>query len=473
MDGREHVGRPARGQPMSRRRLLATGAAGLAAMGVGAVASACGVTEQTSPARSANQKSSPVPFSRSLVTRWDTDPWARGSYSALPAGADGSARRVLADATIAGSILLAGEYTATDYPSTVHGAYNSGRRAAGRVLAAVGSSAQVLVVGAGIAGLAAARDLQDAGCRVIVAEARDRLGGRIHTNYEWGVPLEFGAAWVHGVTGNPLVPLVAQAGLALVPTDFDDAQTHSYVSGAPSPGAEAAATELLDLVDQLAAGDLPAEQSVQDALAGAGWTPDSPDRRFAAATEIVQEYGLDIDRLGAQALGEGEDYQGGDSLVAGGFSKVPQLLAAGLDVRLGTTVQEISGRLDALTAVTSTGPLTMQAAVVAVPLPLLQANSPKLPEPPGEVVAALRSLTTGNLEKVFLEYPAPWWPTAQVLQVADSPAQRWTEFYDLAALVSRPVLVGFSGGSAATTRPPGDPACADEAADVLAGAYRT
>ena len=144
------------------------------------------------------------------------------------------------------------------------------------MLAAVGSSAQVLVVGAGIAGLAAARDLQDAGCRVIVAEARDRLGGRIHTNYEWGVPLEFGAAWVHGVTGNPLVPLVAQAGLALVPTDFDDAQTHSYVSGAPSPGAEAAATELLDLVDQLAAGDLPAEQSVQDALAGAGWTPDSP-----------------------------------------------------------------------------------------------------------------------------------------------------------------------------------------------------
>ena len=118
--------------------------------------------------------------------------------------------------------------------------------------------------------------------------------------------------------------------------------------------------------------------------------------RFAAATEIVQEYGLDIDRLGAQALGEGEDYQGGDSLVAGGFSKVPQLLAAGLDVRLGTTVQEISGRLDALTAVTSTGPLTMQAAVVAVPLPLLQAKSPKLPEPPGDVVAALRSLTRAS-----------------------------------------------------------------------------
>lgn len=61
----------------------------------------------------------------------------------------------------------------------------------------------VLIVGAGMAGLSAARSLADAGWRVRVIEARDRIGGRVYTNRDWGVPLEMGASWIHGTTDNP------------------------------------------------------------------------------------------------------------------------------------------------------------------------------------------------------------------------------------------------------------------------------
>lgn len=444
------------------------GAVAIPGCGSTTTPSASGTAVGTGTSTAANLASRE--FTRSLVTRWDVDPWSRGSYSAIPAGTASTAREVLADVLIGGRIALAGEFTATDYPSTVHGAYNSGLRAASTIVAEVGADATVTVIGAGIAGLAAAGQLKQAGCAVTVVEARDRVGGRILTNTDWGVPLEFGAAWVHGVEGNPLVPLVERAGLTLAPTDFDDAEVHSYATGEPSAGAEAAATELIDEVDSLAEQRLPAASSVQEVLADAGWRPDTADRRFAASTEIVQEYGLDIDRLGAQALTEGEEYRGGDALVVGGFAKVPEMMAGGLDVRLSTPVTDLALGADGVTVTTAGGTTRTDAVIIAIPLPLLQAGFPSL-QFPADVTAALAGLTTGNLEKVFLQYDAPWWPQVQVLQVSDTPHQRWTEFYPLVALTGQPIVVGFAGGSAATTRPPSDAECAAEAADVLSRAY--
>src|SRR3979411_919909 len=76
------------------------------------------------------------------------------------------------------------------------------------------TAADVIVVGAGIAGLAAARALAETGLSTLVLEARDRPGGRIHTLPEpsWRAPLEAGAEFVHGKPPS-LVRLLEQAGL--------------------------------------------------------------------------------------------------------------------------------------------------------------------------------------------------------------------------------------------------------------------
>jgi len=415
-----------------------------------------------------------------IATRWDSNPWARGAYSALSTRSDPDAREVLSEALIGDRVALAGEYTSVEFPSTTNGAYQSGVRAARQLISEVEPN-RVIVIGAGMAGAAAARTLKNAGVDVQVLEASDRIGGRIHTSTQWGAPVELGAAWVHSRKGNPITGLAATTGLTLVPTDYENEITRDTVTGRESGPADAADARLSDLTDQLAAETDSSSISVASWLNTNGWRPNRFGR-WAQAVSITQEYGLDPSALSVSALQEGAEGSGGDAFVKGGYDSIPRYLLDGIEVRFGQPVVRVEPSGGQVKTRTSGETLSADAVVVAVPLPLVQAGQPGIAGMSSSISRALRGLTTGSLEKVILRYDEQWWGDFEVLGIVgggvpgapdgSAAALRWTEFYSLTPLVGFPALVGFSGGRAARTRPASDSSCASEAQARLTAAFR-
>ncbi len=122
------------------------------------------------------------------MTRWAEDPFALGSYSYLAVGSSPADRDALAE-PIDDRLLFAGEATSSGgYPGTVHGALRSGVREAERV-GALGIDGPVVVVGAGVAGLAAAAAIAGTGLGVTVVEARDRMAVGCGPTGRWVCPL--------------------------------------------------------------------------------------------------------------------------------------------------------------------------------------------------------------------------------------------------------------------------------------------
>jgi polyamine oxidase len=91
------------------------------------------------------------------------------------------------------------------------GRYDDGRTAVPD--AVTGPVERVVVVGAGIAGLTAANALTHAGIQCVVVEARDRIGGRLHTVDLAGSPVDMGGSWIHHPVGNPMRVFADQVGV--------------------------------------------------------------------------------------------------------------------------------------------------------------------------------------------------------------------------------------------------------------------
>ena len=177
---------------------------------------------------------------------------------------------------------------------------------------------RTLVIGAGLAGLSAARRLQAAGRDVLVLEARDRIGGRVWTSTRWPeLPLDLGATWIHGVRGNPMTALADDIQAKRLRTEYDRSVLHD-VDGSEANGPRAAALsalreQLADALERAQQRDRDVSvQSVADALANEmKATPaQRRDLAFAVSGDIEQEYAGSASQLSAHWFDAADGFDG-------------------------------------------------------------------------------------------------------------------------------------------------------------------
>lgn len=324
----------------------------------------------------------------------------------------------------------------------------------------------VIVVGAGASGLACAHDLLHGGLRALVIEARDRIGGRIHTIRDRGV-VEAGAEFIHGEDAATW-EFITRCGCKTEEWPIEDPGKRLFVRGGkvlPDPvslGAKIA--EIHETIYAYSGGDISVEQIIRA-------QPQSEDARFYAGRQLVNIEAADLDRLSVTGFNQEQRLANSGSRnfwITDGYSRVVEYLAKGLRLVLSHPVARIQWRERAVTVECSNGAFFQgKRLVLTIPIGVMRQDPLFDPELPPELTSAFHAIGFGNSTKltVWLD-DLQTVPDFSVLASDGMFGSFWRR-----PSQSTPVLVGFSGGTRADQLTAmGEEAAIQTGVEELAGA---
>ena len=331
-----------------------------------------------------------------------------------------------------------------------------------RARGATGST-DCIIIGAGIAGLVAGDYLRKKGWGVTILEARERVGGRVWSRTDWKgkSPVDMGASWIHGISGNPMAEQAQREGIRTVPFDYEKKAVYHADGSRITPEEEERIEKRFRKTLRVAnatAEELSRDVSLRETFTGAerkmGWPPkELASLNFRAHTDIEHEFAASLEELSAQYWDEGEELSGGDVIVPAGLGGMVEPWARGPDIRFGQTVQRVGYDRDGVRVKTSQGlEIRSKKLIVTVPLGILKKGTivfdPPLPKEKTEVIGRIGF---GNYQKTALLYDELFWDPELHLFDWDGGAtgQEWAEWVNLYPFTGEPALIAFHTAQAA------------------------
>lgn len=317
----------------------------------------------------------------------------------------------------------------------------------------------VIVVGAGIAGLAAARGLAEAGQRVVLLEAAERVGGRVRTIRLAGsdLPVETGAEFVHGRPPE-LLRLIEEAGLTLFERE---GKFYSFEDGRLRKAAwEESAFDVLDQLPER--GDMPFSRFLEVKKL-------SPEKAARVRDYVEGFNAADARVIGTAALRkqqQAEEAIEGDRVfrIREGYERVPlfllgKFLKAGGQAHLNMRVTAVEWERCAVRVLTANPELLELRArrvVIAVPLGVLKTEAVKISPLPAAAENAIHALAMGTATRITLVFRERFWETAAkgmsfLFAAGEAVPVWWTSSPD-----GSPAVTGWIGGPKAAAGPTGE-----------------
>lgn len=290
----------------------------------------------------------------------------------------------------------------------------------------------VIVVGAGISGLAAAKKLKEKGFSVTILEAQDRVGGRLRTNRSLGVAFDEGASWIHGVNGNPITDLAQKAGMNTFHTNDESILSYDQGGALRSPASYQAAEEAFyNILETLMNSGNPAQSF--ETVFNAQYPHYATDRlwKFFLSAFLTFDLG-DLDQLSSQLYNEGEEFGGVEKIAVNGYDTIPNYLASGLDLRLNQKVSQVDYSGDKV-KVTHNGMVSeADYVLVTVPLGVLKNNviafSPALP---AAKQTAIQKVGMNCVNKFLLTWDSAFWDDVQYLSYTPEVSDKFNYFVNV------------------------------------------
>ena len=311
----------------------------------------------------------------------------------------------------------------------------------------------VAVIGAGAAGVAAAKTLLSLGLSVVIIEGRNRVGGRAYTSMNGTVPLDLGCEWLHSADRNAVVPVAKAMGLSIdrsrpgwgahVGPGFSLQQRDTF-NDASNRFWAALETAARDGEPDRPASDFLEAGNRWNGLIGAIST-------YYNGVEPEGVSVVDLDRY----IDTGVNWR-----IREGYGTFVERAAAGVDIRLGCPVLSIDHSGVSVGIATAAGTLTAAAVVVTVPTDVLAHGAIIFDPPLPDHLHAAASLPLGLADKVFFEIAAG----SNIPEGHFWGATDRTETFSFEVSRHRNVVQGFVGGRFARELERGGPSAFDSEA---------
>jgi monoamine oxidase len=274
----------------------------------------------------------------------------------------------------------------------------------------------VIVVGAGISGLAAARQLKDKGFDVTVLESQEKVGGRLRTNNSLGVAFDEGASWIHGIDGNPITGLAQKAGMNTFHTVDEDILSYDIGGVLRSEkkfdDSEAAYFAILETLMNNGS----ATKSFSTVFFEQ-YPQYANDRlwKFFLSTYMTFDRG-DLDKTSSLLYNEGKEFEGIEVVSTNGFDMIPKYLATGLNVQLNQRVTMVDYSQEKV-KVTHNGAISAaDYAIITVPLGVLKQKSIQFtPDLPATKQTAIEKIGMNCVNKFLLTWDMAFWDDVQYI----------------------------------------------------------
>ena len=332
---------------------------------------------------------------------------------------------------------------------------------------AANDTGKVIVIGAGASGLSAARILQEQGREVIVLEGRERMGGRLNTIKVGGGMVDEGGNWIHGSPANPLYHLAKDAGFTLNEDDFINPLRLKVFDKVTGRGVSSFRMLYFLLRTARALGRFASEsltashpesnfaERVEKEVASTWGAANKRYYRYMLRTIVDLTAAEDSERIHPNGMALNPDYdEGSDVVIEGGYRRLIERLASGLDVQIGTIVEAIHYGDDGVKVVTNKGAFQGSHVVVTVPLGVLKAQKIAFDPPlPAWKTGAIERIGMGVVEKVVLKFEKAFWRSSpkrprSLFYVSDKTGD-FPAFVDATNSAEKPMLIAFISGDQA------------------------
>lgn len=342
----------------------------------------------------------------------------------------------------------------------------------GRKASATVADVDVIVIGAGFAGLAAAKRLTAMGYQTVVLEAASHPGGRVKTDWSLDAPFEVGAGWIHKPDGNPISQLAAEVDADPFKTVDESNQIFRANGDRISSGdLDAAYTKFENLLDRID-DEIDPDMSLAKAISryGGGAENDEIVRWMTSAyTEFST--GGPLEKLSAYYFDEDKEFGGQDVILKKGYDTIVKHLARGLDIRFNTRATSVSYEKGEGAAVsTNVGDFESYYVICTVPLGVLKAGDVRFDPPlPASHRDSIQRIGMGNVTKLALKFDTAFWPTdIQYFGLTTAQRGRWNYFLNYYPFSKKNILLGLSVGNyAQKVEAMSDSAMIDDAMDAV------